>query len=104
MLPFCVFFLGTLKRVLLHLLASIPSLQNDVNRILPLSSCFTDNQDGGFVIIWGLDLCKEKATPVRSPNSAKHNISWCLARQILGVVITPLLLLWQIRSALQVPN
>ena len=50
-LPFCVFFfLGIFKRVLLLLLASIRSVQTDVNRILLLASFFTDNQDGGFVL------------------------------------------------------
>ena len=78
-----MFFLGIFKRVLLLLLASIRSVHTDVSRILLLASWFTDNQDGGFAIISGLDLCKEKATPVRSSNSAKHNMSWCLARQIL---------------------
>jgi len=39
-LPFCVFFfLGIFKRGLLLLLASIRSVQTDVNRILLLASC-----------------------------------------------------------------
>ena len=49
-LPFFVFFLGIFKRVLLLLLASIRSVQTDVNRILLLASCFTDNHDGRFVL------------------------------------------------------
>ena len=90
MLPFCVFS-WHLQTFLLLLRASIRSVQTDVNRILLLLSCFTDNQDGGFVIISGLDLSKEKATPVRSPDSAKHKISWCLARQILINGLTAIL-------------
>ena len=38
-LPFCFFLLGIFKRVLLLLLASIRSVQTDVNRILLLASC-----------------------------------------------------------------
>ena len=84
-----VFFLDIFQRLWLCLQAGIRSVHTDVNRILLLASWFTDNQDGGFLIV--SDLCKEKPTPVRSPHSAKHSISCCLAPQHLNDGLTAIL-------------
>ena len=84
-LPFCFFFPWHLQTCLAPFLVSIRSVQTDVNRIL-LASCFTDNQDRGFVLFWALIYTKK-----RSLHSAKHNICWCLGRQILINGLTAIL-------------